>query len=135
MKVSQEEVEKLISLLTWYVHNDDVNENDSENEYWTSHKRKAINLIAVLDMRKVHGNWGNMSFGEALTKLKAGSRMARLGWNGKGMWIELQRPDANSKMTLPYIYMSTADGQKVPWLASQSDLLSEDWVLVVPHEP
>ena len=43
------------------------------------------------------------------------------------MWIALQTPDANSKMTLPYIYMSTAQGDLVPWLASQTDLLSEDW--------
>jgi hypothetical protein len=46
------------------------------------------------------------------------------------MWLKLQRPDSNSKMTLPYIYMSTVTGDKVPWLASQTDLLAEDWGLV-----
>ena len=56
--------------------------------------------------------------------------MARRGWNGKGMWLKLQTPDKNSKMTLPYIYMRTAQGDLVPWLASQTDMLSDDWILV-----
>lgn len=68
-----------------------------------------------------------MNFGQALDVLKTGGRVARTGWNGKGMWLSLQRPDAGSKMTLPYIYMKTADGMIVPWLASQTDVLSEDW--------
>jgi len=66
-------------------------------------------------------------FGEALMALRAGFRVTRRGWNGKGMWVELQVPDAQSKMTLPYIYMHTASGDKVPWLASQTDMLAEDW--------
>ena len=70
-----------------------------------------------------------MNFGEALNALEGGSRVTREGWNGKGMWIHLQRPDENSKMTLPYIYMRTAQGDLVPWLASQSDLLARDWSL------
>ena len=69
-------------------------------------------------------------FGEAVDRLKDGHRVARKGWNGKGMFLELQVPDVNSKMSLPYIYMKTADDNLVPWLASQKDVLSEDWVLV-----
>jgi hypothetical protein len=72
-----------------------------------------------------------MDFGEALTELKLGHRVARAGWNGKGMWLELQSPDDNSKMTLPYIFMKTADDNLVPWLASQTDLLSDDWGIIV----
>lgn len=68
-----------------------------------------------------------MTFGEALALLKEGHRVSREGWNGKGMWLELQRPDAYSKMSLPYIFMKTADGHQVPWLASQTDMLAEDW--------
>jgi len=71
-----------------------------------------------------------MTFQLALTFLKEGRSVAREGWNGKGMWIALQRPDENSKMTLPYIYMKTAQGGLVPWLASQTDILAEDWILV-----
>ena len=72
-----------------------------------------------------------MNFGTAIETLKLGRRVARDGWNGKGMWLELQRPDENSKMTLPYIYMKTAQDDLVPWLASQSDMLSDDWSLAV----
>lgn len=69
-----------------------------------------------------------MNFGSALTALHLGMRVCREGWNGKGMWIALQVPDAHSKMTLPYIYMSTAQGDLVPWLASQTDILATDWM-------
>jgi hypothetical protein len=70
-------------------------------------------------------------FGWALKQLWNGSKVARHGWNGgRGMWINLQLPDANSKMTMPYIYMKTVNGGLVPWLASQSDLLSTDWETV-----
>lgn len=68
-----------------------------------------------------------MDFSEALREMKEGRHVTRTGWNGKGMWIALQTPDEHSKMTLPYIYMKTADGRLVPWLASQTDLLSDDW--------
>lgn len=74
-------------------------------------------------------------FGEALDALKARQRVSRAGWNGKGLWLELQVPDAHSKMTLPYIYINyptdavNTPGARVPWLASQTDLLAEDWVV------
>jgi hypothetical protein len=68
-----------------------------------------------------------MDFGEALHALKHGHAVCREGWNGKGMWLRLQVPDVGSKMSLPYIYMRTAQGDLVPWLASQTDMLAEDW--------
>jgi Protein of unknown function (DUF2829) len=71
----------------------------------------------------------SFTFGEAIEALKAGERVTRLGWNGKDMWLALQVPDEHSKMTLPYIYMKTVQGDLVPWLASQTDVLSEDWQL------
>lgn len=70
------------------------------------------------------------NFGDAIQALKTGHKVARIGWNGKNMHLELQRPDEHSKMTLPYIFMFTAQGDRVPWLASQTDMLAEDWVLV-----
>ena len=66
-------------------------------------------------------------FGTALAMLRTKNRVRRAGWNGKGMWIELQVPDEHSKMSLPYIYMKTACNNLVPWLASQTDLLATDW--------
>jgi hypothetical protein len=68
-----------------------------------------------------------LTFGEALRALKQGKRVTRSGWNGPDQWIELQVPDAFSKMRKPYIYMSPVDGEFVPWLASQTDMLAEDW--------
>ena len=68
--------------------------------------------------------------GWALRKLGLGLRVAREGWNGKGMWLELQLPDEHSKMTLPYVFMCTVQGDYVPWLCSQTDLLAEDWEIV-----
>lgn len=86
-------------------------------------------------------------FGNALRALKAGMRVRRAGWNGKGMWLSLtpgrdvpflnfwshhnrmfaqQRPGQVAEV-LPYITMKTADDKIVPWLASQTDMLAEDW--------
>lgn len=72
-------------------------------------------------------------FGMALAHLGSGNTVAREGWNGKGMWIKLQQPDDNSKMSLPYIFMCNVDGDLVPWVASQTDLLATDWQ-VVEHD-
>ena len=69
-------------------------------------------------------------FGWALSRLRLGMKVCRTGWNGKGMWLALQVPDYHSKMSLPYIYMSTAQGDLVPWLASQTDVLATDWMEV-----
>lgn len=66
----------------------------------------------------------------AIVALKDGHQVARIGWNGKGMYLELQVPDAHSKMSLPYIWMYTACRNRVPWLASQTDVLAEDWCIV-----
>lgn len=85
-----------------------------------------------------------MDFGEALTAVKAGARITRSGWNGKGMFLYLvpgsvfrvNRPpllglyeEGTEISYLPHIDMRTADGSCVPWLASQTDLLAEDWAV------
>jgi hypothetical protein len=80
-----------------------------------------------------------MDFGIALQYLKQGHKVARKGWNGKGIFIKLQRPDEYSKMTHPYIFIDTtglqtdnphAPKSRVPWLASQTDMLAEDWQVI-----
>lgn len=68
-----------------------------------------------------------MDFSRALKQIKLGRRVRRSGWNGKGMWIMLQTPAPSGGMTLPYIYMRTVQGDLVPWLASQTDILADDW--------
>jgi hypothetical protein len=91
-----------------------------------------------------------MNFGEALEALKNGEKVARNGWNGKGMFIYLVRGTSidkdflrNEASRMPitdntdvahfnaHIDMKSADGSVVVgWLASQTDMLSEDWTLV-----
>ena len=95
-----------------------------------------------------------MDFGDALRALKTGKRIARAGWNGKDMWLALSGPlegrriaaeyfwsKRNSEYAnqtidgcatvLPCITMKTADGSiLMGWLASQSDMLAEDWVVL-----
>lgn len=88
----------------------------------------------------------NLSFSQALDHIKNGVRMQRVGWNGKGMYIFLIGTDSsvpgiggwtytngvNDNYPLrPFIAMKTADDQVVPWVASQSDLLVEDWQTAV----
>jgi len=70
-----------------------------------------------------------LNFGGAILALKAGERVTRAGWNGKGMWLALQRPN-HSIMSLPYLYIRTVEGELVPWVASQADILAEDWDVV-----
>lgn len=71
-----------------------------------------------------------LSFGEAINILKSGGKVAREGWNGKDMYLEMQVPTELSKMTLPYLYLKTADNNLVPWTASQTDVLAMDWEIV-----
>lgn len=78
-----------------------------------------------------------MSFEQALSALKKGLNVMRSGWNGKGMWLVLQRPDEKSKMTEPYIYIEYPEGHpayvngcRCPWLASQTDIMAEDWMIM-----
>lgn len=101
--------------------------------------------------RRVDG----LTFGQAIEAMKAGKKVARAGWNGKGMWVvlmggmtlppystqgtERKVNDRTAKFigedtpfeSLPYVAMWTADKKWLPgWLASQTDMLSEDWMIV-----
>lgn len=71
-----------------------------------------------------------MNFSEALMHLKNGKKLTRLGWNGSGQYVEMQVPTDNSKMTLPYFYITTVHHHMVPWVASQTDMLTDDWAII-----
>ena len=80
-----------------------------------------------------------MSFGLAVEAMKMGKRVCRAGWNGKGMWLGYVEADNYTVgylpiditlQTLPWIGMKTADDKFVPWLASQTDVLADDWMIV-----
>jgi len=68
--------------------------------------------------------------GWAVKQLWNKDKVCRSNWNGKNMHLELQRPDANSKMSATYVYMKTAEGYLIPWTCSQSDLLATDWMII-----
>jgi len=70
------------------------------------------------------------NFALAIEHLAAGDKVIRTGWNGVGMYVHQQNPDANSKMTLPYFYMKTVQGDLVPWSPSNTDILARDWQVV-----
>lgn len=70
-----------------------------------------------------------MNFSYALDFLKENKKLSRKNWNGKNMYIQLQLPTDTSKMTIPYLYMFTVNAELVPWVASQTDILAEDWEL------
>jgi hypothetical protein len=71
----------------------------------------------------------SLSFGMAVDALKRGLKVTRRGWNGRGMWLRLVSASGLPPDHRPYIEMFTVDGKYVPWVASQSDLLVEDWEL------
>ena len=86
-----------------------------------------------------------LNFGDALILLKSGQKVARLGWNGKGMFLFLVPgstfkvsrapllgiyPEGTEINYCPHIDMKTADGKVVPWLCSQTDALAEDWQVI-----
>lgn len=86
-----------------------------------------------------------MNFGQALEELKAGGKVARSGWNGKGMFLFLV-PGSTFQVNRPpllgiypegteiryhaHVDMKTAQGDVVPWFCSQSDMLADDWEIV-----
>lgn len=65
------------------------------------------------------------AFEDALSAMKHGLRVARRGWNGRGMAVWLVHRATGG--LLPYLVMRTAKREFVPWLASQTDLLADDW--------
>ena len=76
------------------------------------------------------------TFGEVLSTLNLNPNFLayREGWNGKDQFIKIQKPDLMSKMNLPYLYITDVNGNRCPWLASQTDMLSTDWVLKLEEQ-
>ena len=112
-------------------------------------------LITFLDKKyNGKGDFKMMNFGQAIEALKNGKKVARVGWNGKGMFLymttgsvvhldEMKSETANYLRSFckdkgmdeieicPHIDMKTADNKLViGWLASQTDMLAEDWDVV-----
>ena len=89
-----------------------------------------------------------MNFGNAIEAAKQGKKITRRGWNGKGMWVIYRSgypngilcnkntadavgiPEGTLFKVRPYLQMKCADDTFQMWLASQSDILAEDWEIV-----
>lgn len=91
------------------------------------------------------GTRGHFDFSAALIALKSGRRVARAGWNGKGMFLYLVKGSTFQVNRAPlnefyvegtevnyhaHIDIRTVDGTLVPWVASQTDLLADDWMIL-----
>ncbi len=93
----------------------------------------------IADSAEETGNSWSSCFAGALSALKSGRCVAREGWNGKGMYLFLvpqdgymitkmtTHPDHSGLANGAFIAMKTADNKVVPWLASQTDILADDW--------
>lgn len=108
---------------------------------YTGYVSWSPKLVFDMSYRKTSG----LTFGLAVEAMKQGKRVARAGWNGKGMFLFLV-PGSTFQVSRPplmgiypegteiryhaHIDMKTADGMVVPWLASQTDMLAEDWHII-----
>lgn len=121
-----------------------VNENPEDNGYLVKYSDNYISWSPKKQFEEAYRKSGAMTFGHAVEMLKAGYKVARSGWNGKGMFLyyvpaasyppstEIAKQSFGGE-NIPYgayIAMKTAQGNVVPWLASQTDMLSEDWRIV-----
>lgn len=118
-----------------------ANENGSDEGYLVEYKdggepntkeyQGYVSWSPKEQFENAYKQSGNLSFGDAITYLKLGYKVARTGWNGKGMYIYLDSGKGAMVAYDPFIIMYTAGGTMQPgWLASQADMLSNDWCLV-----
>lgn len=138
----------------WKVpENEDPAEQGYFVEYMDGGKPNHFNHVGYVSwspkdvFEQSYKSSGSLNFGDAIELLKAGKRVARKGWNGKGMWLILtpgrvidsvepnsfyEKCGFEAPITITsHIDMKAADGSMVVgWLASQTDMLAEDWVIV-----
>jgi hypothetical protein len=121
--------------------------------------RSAISALQAHGGSKPGGSFTGLTFGAALEALKGGAKVARAGWNAEGMWISLsgsttqprniayenfwsknasewaRTENGGGAEVLPCILMKTVDDRiLMGWLASQSDMLAEDWLIASPAQ-
>jgi hypothetical protein len=118
-----------------------VNGGQVNTEAYSGYVSWSPKEVFDREYRRVDG----LTFGLAVEALKKGFKVARAGWNGKGMFLFLV-PGSTFKVSRPpllgiypegteinyhaHIDMKTATGEVVPWLASQTDVLAEDWTIL-----
>lgn len=127
------------------------NENPQDDGYLVVYPDNYESWSPAEVFEAAYRESNNLTFGLAIEAMKKGHKVARMGWNGKGMFIYIQDGSRVNTEDLraetmkdycvdraiqhvkinPHIDMKAADGSLViGWLASQADMLAEDWVIV-----
>ena len=129
------------------------NENPADEGYKVTYPDGYVSWCPKTQFEEAGRPCDGMTFGMAIEAMKRGKKVARKGWNGKGMWLcvplcdgpkeilatgvwgkpnaEYAEQNGGTVKVMPYVTMKTADGSIVMgWLASQTDMLSEDWTVV-----
>ena len=129
------------------------NENPADEGYKVTYPDGYVSWCPKTQFEEAGRPFDGMTFGMAIEAMKRGKKVARKGWNGKGMWLcvplcdgpkeipatgvwgkqnaEYAEQNGGTVKVMPYVTMKTADGSIVMgWLASQTDMLSEDWTVV-----
>ena len=120
------------------------NENPEDKGYLVEYSDGYQSWSPEKQFEDAYRECDNMTFGLAIEALKRGLKVARTGWNGKEMFLFIARDidfttkadlscvsDLEGELSLPSIVMKTADNHFcVGWLASQTDMLAEDWKIV-----
>ena len=129
------------------------NENQADEGYKVTYPDGYVSWCPKTQFEEAGRPFDGMTFGMAIEAMKRGKKVARKGWNGKGMWLcvplcdgpkeipatgvwgkpnaEYAAQNGGTVKVMPYVTMKTADGSIVMgWLASQTDMLSEDWTVV-----
>lgn len=114
----------------------DIRDTD-RTEYTFNNIASDEFVIATKENTPLLGGEATFNFGTAIHYLKRGLKVARKGWNGKGMYLFLS-PRIGCQMyeqftgqkindMKEFLVIKTTDGELVPWVASQMDVLAEDW--------
>lgn len=129
-----------------------ADENPDDAGYLTDNGAGHLQWQPKAVFEDAFAPFDGMDFGMALAALKQGLKVSRAGWNGKGMWLalspgvkaltadkfwagpnrEFAEANGGTAEVLPCITMKTADDKiLMGWLASQTDMLAEDWQIIV----
>lgn len=116
-----------------------ADENPEDEGYLVKYSDGYESWSPAKQFEEAYRECDNMTFGLAIEAMKKGKKVARAGWNGKGMYLFLS-PKVGCQMYEPFtgksindlqqfIVMKAADDTLVPWHASQTDMLAEDWTI------
>ena len=118
------------------------NENPNDKGYLVQYPDNYISWSPEKQFEEAYRECNNMTFGFAIEAIKKGKKVARSGWNGKGQYIELAsnisyvnaekevincEHEAIGNKAIAFVGTS---GVQMGWLASQADMLAEDWKIV-----